>query len=123
MRKRSITVVATVGMSMLLSVFSAPSALADRSVHSPDDGAVAAWKSRPNHLHVKDNKCDSHGVFAKYRLREPDSPWSRVDNHRGCGRILIEPVTVGRSKFIEFIACTNIQLGRDRCSNAVLDRT
>jgi hypothetical protein len=123
MRRRAVTVVAAFGLSMILGVFSATPALADRSVHSPDDGAVAAWKSRPDHLHVKDNKCDGRSVYAKYKLHEPSTGWRRFDNDEGCGHIAIDVVQVGRSRYIEYLVCTNIRFGRDRCSSSILETT
>lgn len=115
-RTRVVTIGATVLTACL--VFAAP-AWASSSVHSPDDGAVAAYKSTENRFHLKDNKCDGRYAYLNYRI--DGGVTQRAENHRGCNTIVYVPIATSGHDFVEYRACTNYNNASDSCSSWVRD--
>jgi hypothetical protein len=114
--KRGTVGAAMVAVCLLLG---AMPAVANSSVHSPDDGAVAAYKTAENRFHLKDNKCDSRYVYLNYRL--DGGTTQRAENHNGCNSIVYVPIATSGFDFVEYRVCTNINIFPDSCSSWVRD--
>jgi hypothetical protein len=88
---------------------------ATAAVTTSTKGAHLKWEPSRNTFILTDTDCDSHPVYAEYRIGE--GPIKRVDWHGGCNTSTSFVVAYGPGQ-IGFKACVNVQLRPDRCSDA-----
>lgn len=128
MRKTLITATLTAAFGSVAMFTAAPPASADLSVHSPDDGAVCAWKSAMNRMHVKDNKSDGFSAYCQWFFSNDPRLVTGVFTSRGVGEVIPQLVAVpgGGGVRISYRACTDASNpGRpgpgDRCSGFITE--